>query len=348
MTDRLANCLEYHRSEYAAFIGKPFKHFYCPILQVDEDVPLQRGHVINEAFKGSPKKWVVQRRDVDSFYGRAFEADFTVSQYFASMTMYESFENKLLYSHFSPKLYFKDEEIKCYPYRYQRLPKGHHTLEIPNDDPAGEPYRLAFRHDNPEEIVASKKAWSYRSGKDIRLAAHVSILKAAYLSLFAILGYRYACSSAGIFMGYDILGKFFKANRELEKYQVLSNATLFFHEFRHMVRPLIPIPPELVGTLLNGQIKLCADATGFPSGMIVFVKTANSAHAVLTPWFSTDVQIGTFLKFIKSDQTSVFLLDGFFDKEAMAWKINPDRHPAIWPKREDDYPSLAGPQEGHS
>jgi hypothetical protein len=69
MNPKLAAKLVYHRRDFASVEGKSFKHFHCPILHIDEQYDLQRGHIINEAFKGSPGSWVVQRTDVDSFYG---------------------------------------------------------------------------------------------------------------------------------------------------------------------------------------------------------------------------------------------------------------------------------------
>ncbi|MDB5352691.1 MAG: hypothetical protein JWN86_3938 [Planctomycetota bacterium] len=59
--------LEYWRKDYASVVGTPFERFSCPILGTDEDVPLQKGHIINEAFRNSARAWIVQRRDVDSF-----------------------------------------------------------------------------------------------------------------------------------------------------------------------------------------------------------------------------------------------------------------------------------------
>ena len=57
--------------------GDNFKHFYCPILHRDEPTQLCMGHVINDAITGSCRVRVVQRKDVDGFYGAYFEADYT-------------------------------------------------------------------------------------------------------------------------------------------------------------------------------------------------------------------------------------------------------------------------------
>jgi len=57
------------------------------------------GHIINEAFHGSPKSWVVQRQDVDRFYGSRFEADFEVIQYAGKKSVREYFTDKKLLDH---------------------------------------------------------------------------------------------------------------------------------------------------------------------------------------------------------------------------------------------------------
>jgi hypothetical protein len=69
--------LERLRGDFAAVSGEAFNHFYCPILFRDESAPLCKGHVVNKAFRDAPKRWTVQRRDVDNFFGERFEADFT-------------------------------------------------------------------------------------------------------------------------------------------------------------------------------------------------------------------------------------------------------------------------------
>ena len=64
------------KEDYNAVAGGPWNHFVCPILLVDQDVPLVRAHVINKAFPNSDRSRTVQRKDIDSFFGSRFEADF--------------------------------------------------------------------------------------------------------------------------------------------------------------------------------------------------------------------------------------------------------------------------------
>src|SRR5581483_4976561 len=67
--------LEILRADYAKCAGTPFKHFYCPMLLADEEVELCMGHIVSQRKPISCKKWVVQRKDVDGFFGQ-LETDF--------------------------------------------------------------------------------------------------------------------------------------------------------------------------------------------------------------------------------------------------------------------------------
>jgi len=73
--------LEELRADFASLTGAPFQHFFCPVLFVDEDAALCKGHVVSQAFPSSTRRWTVQRKDVDSFYGSYFETDFQALLY---------------------------------------------------------------------------------------------------------------------------------------------------------------------------------------------------------------------------------------------------------------------------
>ena len=69
----LGTNLEYVRSDFESVTGKPMRHFFCPILHVDEKVRLTKGHVVPESLGG--KAMVLQREDVDQGFGIFFEAE---------------------------------------------------------------------------------------------------------------------------------------------------------------------------------------------------------------------------------------------------------------------------------
>src|SRR5215213_1188216 len=80
MQTDVAEKLEGLRQDFAAVTGRLFRHFVCPILLVDEQVELCRAHIVNQAFAASSRRWTVQRKDVDNFFGSAFESAFLALQ----------------------------------------------------------------------------------------------------------------------------------------------------------------------------------------------------------------------------------------------------------------------------
>ena len=61
------------RADFKCVTGKPFKYFFCPILHVDEDVRLCKGHIIPKGLSGKSK--VLQRTDADNGFGSFFESE---------------------------------------------------------------------------------------------------------------------------------------------------------------------------------------------------------------------------------------------------------------------------------
>ena len=65
--------LEQYKSDFRSVTGEPFKYFFCPILHVDEDVGLTKGHIVPASLGGRQR--VLQRVDVDNGFGSFFEAE---------------------------------------------------------------------------------------------------------------------------------------------------------------------------------------------------------------------------------------------------------------------------------
>jgi hypothetical protein len=338
VSPELCTQLAQHRSDYLRRVGKPFQYFYCPILHVDEQACLQCGHIINKAFDGSPNSWVVQRKDVDNFYGSMFEADFEVIQHSGKKTIYDIFADKKLNTCLRPRIFRGRTKVKHFPYRRGPVPPGYCKVDLKSletDKPfpmcLNCPVEQALRND-PDD------PWWIEVDDDVRVAALVSLIKAAHLTMFSLLGYNYALSNAGVFMGHDILGKFFRDNESTSKKQTLSHAIRYFHEFRHMVQPLLPGSRELEGTLSDGVILLCASSTGHPWGMIVFVKTSDLRNAVLLPYPGNPDSVSVYYEFLTNDNTSIHVMEGRFDEQEQTWRIDPEHKPLSWPKSSETYP----------
>jgi hypothetical protein len=105
----------------------------------------------------------------------------------------------------------------------------------------------------PDEVAgATSEDWAITVEKDLRLQALVSLLEAAHLTMFEMLGYRYSLSATGYFTGSTILGNFFAQCENKSKADVIRNASTYFEEFKNMVRPIMSQTPALEGTAVDG------------------------------------------------------------------------------------------------
>jgi hypothetical protein len=185
MHDKIQHKLETLRSDYQQVTGKSFAHFFCPILFRDEDVELCRAHIINTAFPDSSQDWTVQRADVDRFYGHAFESHFVDIQYRGQPLANRVLGDPALSKKLQPRIRIAGEEV---PHFVATGPVPAHFTEVNVEGPKGS-VRLGLKID-PDD-AANTSQWQIEIEKDIRLAALASTLKAAHLTMFEMLGYRY-------------------------------------------------------------------------------------------------------------------------------------------------------------
>lgn len=275
MNTVLRRKLDKLRSDYQAVTGSPFSHFYCPILLQDDDTELCEAHIVNKAFAESDRNSTVQRTDVDNFYGRFFEADFEKTQYWKippdQIIADSSLSNKL-----RPEILLGGEVTE---YFLARGPVPNHFTEAITNSGV----RLGLKTHLDQATAAIGKGCEMRVGQDARLPALVSLLKAAHLTLFDLLGYRYALSKGGRFLGRTVLGDFFLQNRSLERADVLKNAVSHFAKFANMLRPLLNSPVEVRGTVSDGLLFVCFLEPQTLWAYIVFIRTCKELHAVLVP-----------------------------------------------------------------
>ena len=287
-------------ADYTKIKGQPFSYFFCPILFKDEDVPLCKAHIENQAFPEASQIWTVQRKDVDNFYGSIFESEFVAIQY-SSQTHDDILADKKLSKLFKPQIFVEDKPVDFF-LPNNEVPKDFTKLQF---DSNGKTIKLALKI-SPEELEAVKdKKWEMSISKDVRLSALVSLIKAAYLTLFEMLGYQHAFSLDGYFVGRQILGEFFLKNYGKPKTTILENAHTFFQEFVHMARPLHASEINFQGTINDNQILLCQKYGDIAWGFIVFVKTTQTVNAVLLPYFDQPDSVVRFFDFLKSGNEEI-------------------------------------------
>lgn len=330
MNNEITNKLKHLNDDYEKLKGHRFSHFFCPILFKDEITELCKGHIVNQAFSNSPRAWTVQRKDVDGFYGHNFEADFTALEYrIAKLTpdraiLDSKFSNKL-----KPKILVDGQQVDYFISNRSRQ-SDFTRMEIESNSTTAE-IVLKMRPEDVESALGAN--WEIEINKDIKLQSLVSLIKAAHLTLFEILGYFYALSSGGYFVGRQILGEFYFQNKnKASKPEVLENANSFFKEFINMVRPVESFAYDLKGTVTDKILFVCKNQYGYWS-FIVFIRTSEKLHSVMIPNFDKPEKVATFTDFLKT-QKEIHLSGNFcrFDKSKNQWEIDKKSHELIWPQ----------------
>jgi hypothetical protein len=282
--------------------GSPFQHFFCPMMMKDELVELCIGHVVNQRIPNSSRATIVQRKDVDGFYGRMFEKDFIVLAWALSKShedvVFEPGSNKKI----RPRVFLDNQE---YDYHDAGVPVAEHHTEVTLKCVDDRVINLVM-HKHPTDLPEMPRTWTLRVEHDGRVAAIVSLIKAAYLTLFRLLGYRYALSAAGSSIGYQVLGDFYRANEDKEKAAVMTTAGAYFQEHVNMVRPLAGCDGTMPGgTIADGRAMICIGSSGNPFGMIVFVKTDTRVHGVLMPVYDNPDSAVTYKSFLSNNNDKI-------------------------------------------
>ena len=314
------------RADHKEVVGRPFSHFFCPILRSDEPSPLSMGHVINAAFRDSDRHRIVRRTDVDSFFGRNFEADFVLFQDKGAHDPIDTLFERELSRKLRPRISVDGRRVNHY------LPTGpvpENYTELVVDRGDGPRTRLALKLERSEMLTALNGQWELVFDKDIRLHALVSLLKAAHLTLFALIGYSYALSLGGWILGWDVLGKFIQANLSNEKPTALANAQGHFTEFSNLVRPLLTSPSGMAGTITDRQLFLC---TGTPKAwaMMVLIRTGQHMHAVLVPLLEDDEAAARFVEFLGNPVPRFAVRRTLYHNDR--WEVDTRTRMVEWPE----------------
>jgi len=323
MTD--FSTLDALQASYSAVMRRPFRHFFCPILWRDDPVDLCEGHVINERFPGSDRSVVIQRRDVDNFFGSCFEADFVMLLLRGKHSPEEILLDPRLSRTFRPRIRVNGAQVDHYLPKGS-IPKTHSELLVERE--GRPPARLAIKLKPSETLTSLGADWRIAIGKDVRLPALVSLLKAGHLTMFGLMGYSYALSAAGRFVGWDVLGRFVEANMDRDHSAVVRDASTHFSEFINLVRPMMGVPTGLAGTITDRQLFLCMGSPK-PWAFMVFVRTGSDMHAVLLPVMEDDESAARFLHFLKDPSRRFEVRPARFAGDH--WDVAKDSRMIDWP-----------------
>jgi hypothetical protein len=329
---RIEENLKVLREDYARVEGKSFDHFFCPILFKDEDVPLCMGHIVNEAIPNSFGGCVVQRQDVDNWYGALAEADFVNHIQIRSMNPDEILGDPSSRRKYRPQMVVNGEVWEHYEYQGEKFPDHHTPVSFQIGKEKFIPWVVKKQ---PEEIEAQEQfPVELRLGKDCRLAAFVSLVKAAHLTLFKRMGYSYALSPSGQAIGHGMLGKFFKDQGHYGRRkprEALKDAAEFFRPHVNMMRTIDGFRGSTPrGTVEDGRADFCVTAGGKRFGVIVWVRTNSLYYAVLMPFFDDVEGAVAYDKFMTNSDTVLRVQRCQFEADRIL--VSQQRRETVWPK----------------
>ena len=208
-------------------ISDELQRFYCPILHVEEDAELCRGHIRPKSVGG--RDWVVQRKDVDNFFGWFAEADFNHGVKLRSMEF--------------------DDAIKYVLDKKLAAPANLTMIDDEGYEATIRPTRIV--EGMPEVVARPKQSEFNREGPkktsidfDVSFETLLSCLHSAHLGLFKTNRYRYVFSAGGDYTA-SLLGNVFRrfSKARMNRKRNLEAERRDLEEIcqchRNMVRPVL-------------------------------------------------------------------------------------------------------------
>jgi hypothetical protein len=313
-------------ADYKVVTGRKAEYFFCPIVYRDDPVDLCKAHIINSSFRDSDHTWTVQRTDVDKRFGSILESDFVKLQHRGKQELIDVLTEPGLAKRLRPKFMLEGKEVSHFV-ADGPVPKVFSRLFVESRSGSA---RLALKLSPEETLAALQKDWQVEIRADFRLQAVGSLLKAAHLTLFEIMGYRYALSAGGHFVGHTILGDFFLSTLGATKRQALETAREHFLPFVNLVRPMLSPPNGLQGTVTDRLLYLCMQGTA-PWAIAVLVRTGETFHAVLIPVFEEAERSARFVRFMDNPVGSSIEVN-LARFAGDHWEVSPTPNRFLWPE----------------
>ena len=325
MNQTLRHRLNRLNSDCKEVWGNPVRHFFCPVLYLDKNVDLCKAHIINQAFGNSDRSWTIQRKDIDSFYGSYFEAEFVLLQEKGRYKADEVLEDKKLRKRLKPQLTI-DEEIVEYYFPKGNIPDSHTLIKLLSQDKIIE---LAVKKSADEIRNSKPEGLGIQIDKNIQLSALVSLIKAAHLTLYHLCGYQHVFSAGGFFLGRRLLGDFFLMSQHQTRMEILGSAAEYFAPFCNMVRPMLTNPLCLKGTLTDHWLYVCVDRSRIWA-LLLFIRTQKHMHAVVTPLLENKKDIIRFAGFLQEPSPTLRVKRTKWKGDS--WEVDPEIIQLDWPE----------------
>ena len=220
-----------------SFRGSQRRSFLCPILLVEEQTLLCKGHVIPKGAGGGSR--VIQRRDVDSFFGTFAQADFVRGIELRGLGSFEDRVNYLT-RHKPAASRFQFHLVGSDDVEYDNA----RVFRIDNQR-----IGIKSRHNIPDRNV--QLGYSY----DLRCATLLTCLHSMHLGNFRRMGYRYAGTFGAAYTA-NLLADMFnsyngKPRIEVSESEVAEKCSSLKNAVRPATADLDALDPRLVRDPFN-------------------------------------------------------------------------------------------------
>jgi hypothetical protein len=181
--------------------------------------------------------------------------------------------------------------------------------------------------------AAAVQSAALRVDWDCTAPATASLIKAAHLTLFCLIGYSYALSAAGEYVGHQILRQFYLQNCGKSGKQVKQAAKTYFSQFVNMITPIHGATDLMKGTIADNRLHLFCGSSGNPYGMGVLIRMNERLFEVLVPALPGDSdRVATYLDFLGNDNESVAFEVCYFNTGSGRCEFSGERGQRTWPK----------------
>jgi hypothetical protein len=178
-------------ADYTALTGKVVEGFVCPVtLQDDPHAELCDGHVLNEGIKKASRVTVIQRKDVDNYYGRTIEPDLVEMLNAPVSTPQELVRRARDLTITTPS----GDKLQAF-FGNSKARKRFQQVDLRNRD--GTPFASPFLKAGELEARLYKGLEVEWTMTVTNSAVVGSFVKSSYLALFRMLGYRWVHSADG-------------------------------------------------------------------------------------------------------------------------------------------------------
>jgi hypothetical protein len=222
------------------------------------------------------------------------------------------------------------KQCRHYPYKGHKS-EDHTLVEFERRD--GTAMQVVLEKTHEEMMEARTGNWEFVIEGDYTVPAIASLIKAAHLTLFQLLGYRYVYSAAGQFVGYRVLGDFFRRWQRRPMSKARHAAQDYFAPFRNMVRVLFTAGDPLLGTVDDRKVFSCIGSSGTPFAVGVIIRAGEDRHVVLVPSSEHPDRVATYLDFLSNSNDRLMMTLARYDSARDGWEID-SRGPKVtmWPK----------------